>query len=459
MINTHDKIDFSRFGKKFQESLCRIVLDDREFCDQVFEVLKVEFFEVKYLQLFVQVIVDYKREFGTHPSRDIVATILRSGIEDESDVLKKQVRDYFTKLMTTVPDFEGDTFIKKKALDFCRKQNLKEAMIKSAKLIHSASFEEISKIINDSLKLGSNTDFGYDYLKDFEKRYEVKFRRPITTGWKQVDAITGGGLGKGELGVVVAPTGAGKSMALVHLAAQALKQGKTVVYYTLELEDTVVAKRFDSCLTGVHLTDLNDMKEVVLEKVRELNGHLIVKEYPTKSANVNKLKQHLEKLRRSGFEPDLICVDYGDLLQPISSYKEKRIELETIYEDLRGMAQEFECPVWTASQTNRSGLNAEVVTMESISEAFNKCFVADLIFTLSRTITDKNNNTGRIFVAKNRNGPDGIVYPIFMDTSNIKIDVLPSTGETAEEINDNAAKKQQESLQEKYKKFRNGGKT
>jgi hypothetical protein len=122
------------------------------------------------------------------------------------------------------------------------------------------------------------------------------------------------------------------------------------------------------------------------------------------------------------------------------------------------MAQEFECPVWTASQTNRSGLNAEVVTMESISEAFNKCFVADLIFTLSRTITDKNNNTGRIFVAKNRNGPDGIVYPIFMDTSNIKIDVLPSTGETAEEINDNAAKRQQESLQEKYKKFRNGGK-
>jgi hypothetical protein len=184
---------------------------------------------------------------------------------------------------------------------------------------------------------------------------------------------------------------------------------------------------------------------------------LIIKEYPTKSANVNKLKQHLEKLRFTGFEPDLICVDYGDLLSPISSYKEKRIELETIYEDLRGMAQEFECPVWTASQTNRSGLNAEVVTMESISEAFNKCFVADFIFTLSRTITDKNNNSGRIFVAKNRNGPDGIVYPIFMDTSNIKIDVLSPTGETADEINQNAAKKQQETLREKYKRFRNGG--
>ena len=145
-------------------------------------------------------------------------------------------------------------------------------------------------------------------------------------------------------------------------------------------------------------------------------------------------------------------------MNPISAYKEKRIELETIYEDLRGMAQEFECPVWTASQTNRSGLNAEVVTMESISEAFNKCFVADFIFTLSRTITDKNNNSGRIFVAKNRNGPDGIVYPIFMDTANIKIDVLQATGETADEINQNAAKKQQETLREKYKKFRDGAK-
>ena len=279
----------------------------------------------------------------------------------------------------------------------------------------------------------------------------------MTTGWKTIDDITKGGLGRGELGVVIAPTGAGKSMALVHLGAQAVKAGKNVVYYTLELLDTVVASRFDSCITGIRLQDLTTLKDEVYDEVKDLEGRLIIKEYPTKSANVNKLKQHLEKLRFTGFEPDLICVDYGDLLSPISSYKEKRIELETIYEDLRGMAQEFECPVWTASQTNRSGLNAEVVTMESISEAFNKCFVADFIFTLSRTITDKNNNSGRIFVAKNRNGPDGIVYPIFMDTSNIKIDVLSPTGETADEINQNAAKKQQETLREKYKRFRNGG--
>jgi hypothetical protein len=149
----------------------------------------------------------------------------------------------------------------------------------------------------------------------------------------------------------------------------------------------------------------------------------------------------------------MIIVDYGDLLRAKSKKDEKRHQLESIYEELRGLAQEFECPIWTASQTNRGGLNAEVITMEAISEAFNKCFVADFIFSISRTIQHKNTNGGRMFVAKNRNGPDGLVYPIFMDTANVKIDVLPQI-ETYDEIKQNEIKKQEESLKEKYKNYR-----
>ena len=115
----------------------------------------------------------------------------------------------------------------------------------------------------------------------------------------------------------------------------------------------------------------------------------------------------------------------------------------------------FECPIWTASQTNRSGLNAEVITMESISEAFNKCFVSDFIFSLSRTVEDKSNNEGRIFIAKNRNGPDGLVYPVYMDTRNVKIKVMSQVGTTPSEATANTVKQQAESLKEKYKKYRN----
>lgn len=448
--------NFAKFGKNFQEKLVQCMFYDRSFYDQMSDIFDIYFLELKYLRLFYSRLAGYRSTYEKHPSVDIMTSVIKTELDDETEVVKKQVRDYFARIAVTNV-VEDSEYVKATALDFCKKQKLKEAIMKSVGLLKTSSFDEIKEVIDSAMKLGLDNNHGYDYLLDFEERFMLKSRNPMTTGWKTIDDITKGGLGRGELGVVIAPTGAGKSMALVHLGAQAVKAGKNVVYYTLELLDTVVASRFDSCITGIRLQDLTTLKDEVYDEVKDLEGRLIIKEYPTKSANVNKLKQHLEKLRFTGFEPDLICVDYGDLLSPISSYKEKRIELETIYEDLRGMAQEFECPVWTASQTNRSGLNAEVVTMESISEAFNKCFVADFIFTLSRTITDKNNNSGRIFVAKNRNGPDGIVYPIFMDTSNIKIDVLSPTGETADEINQNAAKKQQETLREKYKRFRNGG--
>ena len=150
----------------------------------------------------------------------------------------------------------------------------------------------------------------------------------------------------------------------------------------------------------------------------------------------------------------MVIVDYGDLLRPIKVRKEKRTELESIYEELRGLAQANECPIWTASQTNRSGLNAEVITMEAISEAFNKCFVSDFIFTVSRTVLDKNNNSGRAFIAKNRNGPDGLIFPIEMDTSIVNINILPQNTTDITAVFATTAKEQAETLKEKYKKFK-----
>ena len=147
----------------------------------------------------------------------------------------------------------------------------------------------------------------------------------------------------------------------------------------------------------------------------------------------------------------MIIVDYADLLKPVSITREKRHDLENIYEELRGIAQTYECPLWTASQTNRSGLNAEVVTMEAISEAFNKCFVADFICSVSRTAQDKVNNTGRMFVAKNRNGPDGMVYPLMVDWRSVKMQVLPESSETMLEIEEKSLSEHKADLYKRYK--------
>ena len=304
------------------------------------------------------------------------------------------------------------------------------------------------------MKLGTDVNFGYDYKQDFEERFKIKQRNPITTGWKQIDGICKDGLGNGELGVVIAPTGAGKSMVLVHLGAQAIKAGLNVIHYTLELSHTTIGQRYDSCLTGVHLKDLFSLKEQIYEKVKDIDGNVIIKEYPTKSASTSTIRAHLDKLKQQGVPIDMIIVDYGDLLKPVNAPRgnEKRHDLESIYEELRAIAQVCECPVWTASQTNRSGLNAELITMEAISESFNKCFVADFIFSLSRTITDKAKNRGKIFIAKNRNGRDGIPYTISMDTSNIKLKVIESDLEDISQKPD--AKRQKEKINEYYKEFK-----
>jgi len=450
-----EPVNFSKYGKSFQEKLCMVILDDRAFADQIEEVLDVNFLELNYLKCFLNKVFNYRKKYEVHPSRDIMKTILRSELDSENELTAQQVREYYVR--SQVNALTDIDYIKDTALDFCKKQNLKSAMVKSIGLLQNSSFDEISQVINDSLKLGMNNDEGYDYKKDFEERFKPRFRNPVTTGWSLIDDICKGGLGQKELGVVIAPTGAGKSMALVHLGTQALREGHTVVHYTLELQDTVVASRYDSCLTKIPLQNLTSFKEQIYEEVQDVSGRLIVKEYPTKTASTQTIRNHLEKLRMRNIDVDMIIVDYGDLLRPVRYLKEKRNELESIYEELRGIAAEYEAPVWTASQTNRSGLNAEVITMESISEAFNKCFIADFIFTISRTIEDKVANGGRLFVAKNRNGPDGLVFPLFMDTANVCIKVLEPSAE--DEPTEVSAKKQKENLVEKYKKFKkkNGG--
>ena len=411
------------FGKSFQENLCKLLLRDRPFCDQMIEVMDVGFLELKYLQIFTQKIFKYKEKYQVHPTPEALTAILRTELDDESAVLQKMIRDFFARVKAT-EIVEDEKYIKSKALDFCKKQVLKNAMLQSVPLINRCSFEQIEKLLTDALHLGLDNNHGYDYIKDFEERFLIKSRNPISTGWPKIDKITHGGLGGGELSVVIAPTGAGKSHVLVHLGAQALKQGKNVLHFTLELADTSVAQRYDACLTGHNLNTLIENKEDILHTITDIDGQLIIKEYPTKSATTATLRNHLEKVQQTQMAVDMIIVDYGDLLRPVDKNAEKRHELESIYEELRGLAQEFKCPVITASQTNRKGLSEEVITMESISEAFNKCFVADFIISLSRTIRDKNSNIGRLFIAKNRNGPDAIIYSIFMDPGTVTIRVL-----------------------------------
>jgi replicative DNA helicase len=448
---------FSKFGKSFQEKLVKTILFDRNFANQMEEVLDTNYLELKYLQVFVDLLLQHKQDYP-HPTYEAMVSVVRTQTEDYSDSIIKQVIDFMARIKSNAIGDDDEEYVKEKSLDFCKKQKLKEAILKSVDLLQSQSFDQIQKVINEAMNLGADNDHGHDWHKDVLDRFEMKMRNPISTQWDEIDSITKGGLGKRELGVVVAPTGAGKSMALAHLGAYAVIKGKTVVHYTLELADTVVGQRYDSCITGIELKNLMSMKDSIVMAVEHIPGQLIIKEYPTKSASTRTITGHLEKLKQKGINPDMIIVDYADLLKPTASgfkTQELRHSLGNTYEELRGIGQVWDIPVWTASQTNRSGLNAEVITMEAISEAFSKCFVADFICSISRTIEDKTENKGRMFVAKNRNGIDGIVYPMEIDTSKVHLRVLPpDEHSTIDAVVMKTKQEQDEHLRKKYKKFK-----
>ena len=177
-------INFSKYGKQFQESLAQMIMEDRPFADQIEEVLDASFFELKYLRVFVTKLFSYRKKYNVHPT---------------DKILQKQVRDYFARIC--ISGIQDEKYIKETALDFCKKQKLKEALMRSVDLIESSSYDQVRTVIDNALNLGTDNDFGHDFIKDFEIRYEIKTRSPITTGWDKVDQIMKKGLGSGELGV------------------------------------------------------------------------------------------------------------------------------------------------------------------------------------------------------------------------------------------------------------------
>jgi archaellum biogenesis ATPase FlaH len=441
------KTDFSSYGMVFQEGLVTLLVFDRAFCEQIREVLDINYFEYQYLKVIVQQVFAYKDKYKEHPTNDTIQALLNTELGKENELTQKQVKDFFQKVVKY--EVDNKDYIKDKAIDFCKKQVLKSAMLKSVDLLDKSSFDEISTVINGALKLGLDNNVGHDFIEDFEERYQIKHRCPISTGWEEIDKIIGGGLGIGELGIVIAPSGIGKSFVLVHFGAQALKAGKNIIHYTLELSDDSVGNRYDSCLSGIPLNDLHMCKEQILELIKSIPGRLIIKEYPTKSVSTNGLRAHIEKCIQRGFKPDLIIVDYGDLLKAVTSYSEKRFELENNFEELRSIGQYFGCPVYSASQTNRLGLSQEVVTLSTISESFAKVFPADLIMCLSRSPEEKAGNLAKLHVAKNRMGPDSLVYSLFFDTSCAKIEVL----KPGDAVTETTPEDKERELKKKYKNF------
>ena len=279
------------------------------------------------------------------------------------------------------------------------------------------------------MKAGTERNIGHEYQEEqaIEERYSEMARDVVPTPWNVINELTQGGLAGGELGVIVAPAGIGKTWILCALGAGSMKKGKNIVHYTLELNEAYVGLRYDSCFTGVPNQNLKYHIEDVKKSLTKVDGELVVKYFPTKTASVHTLSAHLQKLRTLGKDFDMVVVDYGDILRDTSNSREVRHALGNIYEDLRGMAGEFDVPIWTASQANRSALDEDVIEATKVAESYQKVMTADFVVSLSRKVEDKIGNTGRFHVIKNRFGPDGLTYPAKVNTNTGYVEIYEAT--------------------------------
>jgi len=447
---------FKTYGRHFQEGIFHGLLTDKDWASQMSEVMRADYFDLKYLAYLTEKYFGYFEKYKCFPTLQLLVSIIKDELKQPTnELLKEQVIEFLSRIRNS--GAIGDlAYIKEKSLDFCRKQAMKDALEKSVDLISKDQYEEVISTMKKAVSIGMSSSTGHDFFEDAEARFVKINRFACPTGIEAIDekAVLNGGLGKGELGVIVANTGVGKSHFLVQIGANALQIGKNVVHYTFELTETAVGIRYDSNLTGINSSEIQDSKKEVLDKYNQMDlGRLIIKEYPTGSCTVGTIRNHLEKLALKGFVPHLIVIDYADIMRSTREYDALRMELKLIYEELRNLAMERGIPIWTASQANRDSSSSDVVGLENMSESYGKAMVADVVLSLSRKPTEKATGAGRLFVAKNRAGRDGILFPVHIDTARSKITVLDENSLTLQESlsQDNSERKKH--LKEKWEEL------
>ena len=412
------------FGHNFQIKSVVCLMTKPNFIEQILDILDESHYDNDSLKWIVKEAKEYFTKYKTTITLDAFKVKVN---EIENDVLKTTVVETLKEIYRHMESTDLD-FVQDKVIDFFKNQTLKNAIVKSVDILESnGDYEKIKNLIDDAMKAGTERNIGHDYVEDIEVRYSEMARDTIETPWDVINDLTQGGLAGGELGVIVAPAGIGKTWILCALGAGAMKRGTNVVHYSLELNEAYVGLRYDSAFTGIANQNLKYHKDEVKDKIEEIKGELVVKYFPTKTASVHTLGAHLQKLKTLGKKFDMVVVDYGDILRDTGNAREVRHALGNIYEDLRGLAGEVEVPIWTASQANRSALDEEVIEATKVAESYQKVMTADFVVSLSRKVEDKIANTGRFHVIKNRFGPDGLTFPAKVNTNTGAVEIYESS--------------------------------
>ena len=433
------KDTLKEFGESFQNKCIALLTSDQKFLTNIYDIIDAEYFDNSLNKVLVTVIKKYYEKYNTPPTIEAL-TILAKKNQPDSKLANTLEH---LKIINDCVGARDSEYVKEEFQMFCKNQNMKQAILSSVDLLQLGKYNEIQQLMNTALQAGEDPVIGHLYKQDLIKRMTTETRKTIATPWDEFNNLMGGGLGPGELGVFVGMAGSGKSWCLSAIGLHALKMGKNVAHYTLELNDIYTAHRYDTVLTSIPLQHIKDEehRERVERMVNNLKGELIVTQYPTKFATPLTIHNHMKRLRSIGYNIDLIVLDYADLLssgKTGNSNNDNSYEIGgSIYEQLRGISGDLGVPMWTVSQAGRSAASDNIIEADKIAESFKKVMTADFVASLSRKTDDKLNNKARFHIIKNRFGPDGMSYASTMDTEKGIIEIENSiTGISNDSVDD-----------------------
>jgi len=405
--------NFEYLGNTFQLQLLNQIIVDKDFSHSILDVIENNYFENKYFKIIIQMVKEYYLKYDHTPSFETLDQITKSELQQAT--ASKIVLDTIKKIKDAPID--GVAFVQEKAMKFCKQQELQKVMGKAQKIIDGGEFENydtLEEMVKTALQVGAKDTSMLDVFSNLDQVLEDDYRHPIPMGIPGIDRLLKGGLAKGEIGVILAPTGVGKSTVLTKISNHAFNLGFNVLQIFFEDNPKVIQRKHFTLWTKVHPDDLSEKKDEVVKRVREIEesmpNKLIMKKLPSDTMTMLQIKNQIRKMVSDGIKVDMIVLDYIDCIVPEKNLGDEWKSEGSVMRAFEAMCHEMNLVGWTATQGNRSSISSEVVTTDQMGGSIKKAQVGHVIISVAKTLQQKELKLATIAITKSRIGDDGVVF-------------------------------------------------
>lgn len=402
-------------GYSFQLKVLAQILSDKAFAENIIPILQPAYFDDSSCRFISKLINDYHARYSTIPSYEVLDNIVR--LEIKTEVQRKYVLDVVGEVKEQ--DLSDTDWTQEKAFKFCKQQELKKALKKAEEILDKGDFEQYDEIegyIKTALEHGMEKDLAVDVFTNISDVMTEDYRETIPTGIEGIDTLTKGGLGKGEVGVLLMPTGTGKTSLSTKFANSAFNAGHNVLQIFFEDNVREIQRKHICCWTGIPLTEMNSdlAKDATIKKqlsdLESKPNQLLLQRWSSGTMTISQIKNYIRKLMSDGLKLDMVILDYIDCVLPDNDTENINVDEGRTMRKFEAMCHELNLAGWINVQGGRDAISSNIVTSDQMSGSIKKAFIGHIIISVAKTLTQKETGLATMAILKSRISKDGLVF-------------------------------------------------